>query len=366
MGPIRIAVVIGKISYGGIENVVANYYRVIDKSKVQFDFYYGGNSLEKPKQEFLDLGARYFKLPPVEKPLAFKREFRQYLKKNIYKIVHVHMNTLSFLAIDVAWKEGVPVRICHNHSVPSGEAFFKKILKNSLKFLCTIHATDMFACSEKSGRWFYGNKVYDQGKVHLMSNAIDLNRFHYSDDKRCEIRKKLNIQDKLVIGHVGRFTYAKNHLFLLDVFSEVLTKAPNAVLVLVGDGELKTSILKKIKDLNLQDKVILVGQSETPEYYYLAFDVMAFPSVFEGLPVTVVECQASLRPIVVSDVVPDEAIFSDGVYRCSLDKGPSVWAEQIIATAGKLVRVDERKNLYDIFVQAQNLCSWYVEKASEI
>ncbi len=366
MGPLRIAVVIGKISYGGIENVVANYYKAIDKEKVQFDFYYGSDSLEEPNKEFMDMGARYFVLPPTKNPSAFEKTLRGYLRQNKYKILHAHMNTLSFLAVNAAWKENIPVRICHNHSVPSGETFLRKALKSTLRRLCVTHATDFFACAEKSGRWFYGDRVYDSGKVHIMSNSIDFNRFCFSEGKRSEIRGRLGIEDKLVVGHVGRFTYAKNHIFLLESFKEVLDRKPDSVLVLVGDGEFRASIESKIDELDIRDKVIMIGQSKTPEYYYSAFDVMALPSVFEGLPMMVVECQASKRPIVVSDVTPDEAIFSNGVFRCSLEEGASRWADRILEAEGTIVEFDSRMDNFDVNLQARLLCDWYLEKAEKV
>ncbi len=366
MEPLRIAVVIGKISYGGIENVVANYYRAIDRSRVQFDFFYGADSLEEPKQEFIDMGARYFRLPPTSNPIGFSKELRRLLRENSYKILHAHMNTLSFLAVDAAWKEHVPVRICHNHSVPSGEAFLKKTLKSTLRKLCMVHPTDLFACAEKSARWFYGDALFEQGKVRIMPNAIDFDRFQFSEQRRTEIRKELGIDGKLVVGHVGRFTYAKNHGFLLEAFKEVKNQRPDSVLVLVGDGELRASIETRIRELDLADDVIMVGQTSTPEVYYSAFDVMALPSVFEGLPMIVVECQASRRPIVVSEVTPDEAIFSDGVFRCSLNDGAVRWAKQLIDAAHRDVVLDSRQKTFDIRQQAKSLCDWYLNRVEKV
>jgi glycosyltransferase involved in cell wall biosynthesis len=364
--PLRIAVAIGKISYGGIENVVANYYRAIDRNRIQFDFYYGSDSLEEPNKDFIRMGARYFALPPTTHPFAFSRELRGYLRENGYTILHAHMNTLSFLAINAAWKEKVPVRICHNHSVPSGDTLPRRLLKSFLRKLCVIHATDFFACSEKSGRWFYGDDVFNQGRVNIMSNAIDFDRFRFSDERRRTVRDGLGISGKFVLGHVGRFTYAKNHLFLLEVFRKVLERRPDSELVLVGDGELRESIEKRIDELGIRDNVVLIGQTKNPEDYYCAFDVMALPSVFEGLPMMVVEGQASRRPIVVSEVTPDEAVFSNGVFRCTLEDDASVWADRVMEASGTEVVIDQRSNRFRIEMQAAELCDWYLNKADQL
>lgn len=364
--PLRIAVVIGKISYGGIENVVANYYRAIDKKKVQFDFFYGADSLEEPKEEFIAMGARYYKLPPEKHPLSFRRELRKHLRENHYTIIHAHMNTLSFLAIGAAKAEGVPVRICHNHSVPSGEAFLKKLLKGTLRLLCRRGPTDYFACAEKSARWFFGDKAFEEGRVKIINNAIDFNRFSFSEDRREQTRKKYDLDGKYVVGHVGRFTYAKNHMLIIDAFKEVRKLRSDAVLVLVGDGELKDMIISKIKAENLEDSVLMVGQTDNPELFYPAFDVMLLPSVFEGLPMMVVEGQAALRPIVVSEVTPDEAIFSNGVFRCSKNDSPSVWAERMLEASKTEVVIDNRSDRFRVERQAEDLCEWYLNKDAEI
>jgi len=158
--------------------------------------------------------------------------------------------------------------------------------------------------------------------------------------------------------------HARPHLFLLASFKEVLARRPDSVLVLVGDGELRASIEKRIDELGLRSNVILTGQTKTPEDYYCAFDVMALPSVFEGLPMIVVESQASRRPIVVSEVTPDEAIFSNGVSRCSLEEGPSKWAEAMVASAGKTVELDSRSDRFNVARQAQELSDWYLERVS--
>lgn len=199
--PIRVAQIMGKLWAGGVEMVVFNYYRAIDKSKIQFDFYYDADSTVEPPQDLIDMGARFYKIPPYQKLPQYIRELKKHLKENQYLIVHSHLNTLRVFPLFVAWMCRVPVRVAHNHSVPSGKELKRDALKYFLRIFGRVFPTDYFACSEKAGRWMFGNRNYDAGKVVVIKNATDFERFRADEETIEKLKKQLGLNDKFVIGH---------------------------------------------------------------------------------------------------------------------------------------------------------------------
>ena len=364
--PIRVAQIMGKLWAGGVEAVVFNYYRAIDKSKVQFDFYYDADSTVEPPQDLVDMGAGFNKVPPYQQLPKYLKTLLGYFRKNKYQIIHSHINTLSVFPLFAAWVSRIPVRVAHNHSVPNGREFKRNALKYFLRQFATIFPTHYFACSEKAGKWLFGTRNYNEGKITVIRNAIDFDRFAFSEPKRTELRSKLHITDKFVVGHVGRFTYAKNHMFLLDVFSEISKKNENAVLILVGDGELHDEVIGKIKELDLEGKVILTGKVQNPEDYYHAFDIMVMPSVFEGLPLTVIEAQIAQIPIIVSEAISEEAVISNGCKYRSLKNTADEWAEAALKCSQIEVVLNEKSQMYNIRNQASNLMNWYLQRSKEL
>lgn len=359
--PLRVAQIMGKLWAGGVENVVFNYYRAIDKTKIQFDFYYDADSTVEPPQDLIDAGARFIKIPPYQQLPQYLNTLRNNFKANNYKIVHSHINTLSVFPLYMAWKCGIPVRIAHNHSVPSGKEIKRDLLKQVLRRFSRIFPTDYFACSERAGRWMFGDKLMKANRVFVMRNAIDFDKFRADSTKSQELKETLKIENKTVIGHVGRFTFAKNHMFLLDLFKQYSNERDNAALLLVGDGELHNEIVNKINELHIVDKAVMVGKVSNPNEYYGIIDVLILPSVFEGLPLTVIEAQCSGVPVVMSDVVSDEAIISDSVAKLSLSSGMDNWIEHIDTYKGKKVTLNSNAVNYDIKEQVHKLEDWYLE-----
>lgn len=307
--PTRIAYIIGKMWAGGVESCVFNYYRVIDKSRYQFDIFYDADSTVEPPADLVEMGARFYRLPPYQNLFSYLKELRKILKKEKYTIVHSHLNTLSVFPLYAAWIEGVPIRIAHNHSVPAGTEWKRNIIKKVLKRFARVFATHYFACSEKAGRWLFGDAAFNAGKVTLIRNAIDYTLFYPDEEERQIIRKELDLTGKFVVGHVGRFTYAKNHKFLISVFREILKIQENAVLILVGDGELHDEIIECLKKNEVLDKTILTGKKKNIFRYYQAMDVMILPSIFEGLPMTIIEALACNVPCILSKAIPEEALI---------------------------------------------------------
>ena len=223
--PIRVAQIIGKWLGGGVEAVVMNYYRNIDRSKIQFDFICDEDSTNIPYDEIKKLGGKVIIIPPYQKVIKYHKALKKVLKEGNYKMVHSHINTLSVFPLFAAKCVGVPVRIAHSHSTSNKKEWKKTLMKNALKPFSKVFATNYMCCSEYAGRWLFGNKEYDKGNVYLLNNAIDLDKFKYDEKVRKRKRKELGIKDDtLVIGHIGRFVAQKNHTFLIDIFNELHKK----------------------------------------------------------------------------------------------------------------------------------------------
>ena len=271
-----------------------NYYRHLDHSKIQFDFICDDDSTNIPYDEIEKLGGKVILIPPYQKVFKYQRELRRVLRDGKYKIVHSHINTLSVFPLYAAKKVGVPVRIAHSHSTTNKKEWKKNLLKQVLRPFSKKYATNYMCCSELAGRWLFGDKAYDEGKVYLLNNAIDLDKFKYDKKIKDKKRKELGIkEDTIVIGHIGRFVAQKNHTFLIDIFNQFHKKEKNSILLLAGQGPLQEEIKNKVRELGLDDSVRFLGQRNDANELYQVFDVFLLPSLYEGLPVVGVEAQAS-------------------------------------------------------------------------
>ena len=352
--PIRIAHIIGKMCAGGVESVVFNYYRAIDHSKYQFDFYYDADSSVEPPQDLIEMGARFIKVPPYQHIFQYLKTLKKHFIERDYFIVHSHLNTLSVFPLFAAWQSKIPIRIAHNHSVPRGKEYARNSLKNILKQFSTLFANHYFACSEEAGRWLFGNKLFDEQKVTVIHNAIDFSRF-FNEEKDETICKQFGLSsNSLVIGHIGRFTAAKNHQKIISIFEAVCKHDNNAKLLLVGDGELYEEIHNRVK-------VAFAGKVSDPEKYYSVIDVLILPSIFEGIPVTVIEAQIAGIPCVISNIVNSEVVISDACYYLGIDETDEKWANTIISLVNKRANLTENSQNYNIEVAVQLLERKYSE-----
>lgn len=363
--PIRIAHIIGKWLGGGVESVVMNYYRHIDRTKIQFDFLCDEDSTNIPYEEIEQLGGRVILIPPYQKVFKYQKELIRIFKENNYKIVHSHINTLSVFPLRAAKKAGVKVRIAHSHSTTNKKEWKKNLLKQVLRLFSKVYATDCMCCSELAGRWLFGDKAYESGKVYLLNNAIDLDKFKYNEKLRKEKRKELGISDDtLVIGHIGRFVAQKNHTFLIDIFNEVHKKNNNSVLLLAGQGPLMEEIKNKVKELKLNDSVRFLGQRNDVNELYQAFDVFCLPSLYEGLPVVGVEAQASGLLCILSNAMTKETKVFDITKFISLNNTPKDWADSILDDVKKYKRIDTSKEMtsknFNIKEEAKKLEKYYL------
>lgn len=362
--PIRIAQIIGKWVGGGVEAVVMNYYRHIDKTKIQFDFICDNDSTNIPYQEIESLGGKVILIPPYQHQKAYQKSLQKILKENQYHIVHSHINTMSIFPLYAAKKAKVPVRIAHSHSTSNKIEWKKNILKTILKPFSKLYATDYFCCSELAGKYLFGENTYKKGQVYLLNNAIDLDKFKYDESIRMEQRKNLNIKDNtLVLGHIGRFVQQKNHTYLIDIFKKVNDLNNNTKLILVGQGPLEEEIKNKVTTLGLKDKVIFLGQLEETNKIYQAFDIFLLPSLYEGLGMVLIESQVSGLPSIASTEVPTIAKVTDKLHFIDLNNQEE-WTNYINnlkITKRKSYITEIKKYGYDIKTEAKKLETKYIK-----
>lgn len=364
--PKRIAQIMGKWLGGGVEAVVMNYYRNIDRTKVQFDFLCDSDSTDIPYEEIESLGGRVILIPPYQKPFKYHKELKRILKENKYEIVHSHINTMSVFPLFAAWCAKVPRRIAHSHSTTNKAEWKKNLMKQVLKHFSKVFATHYMCCSELAGRYQFGNKTYDKGQVYLLNNAIDLDKFQFDPQIRKVKRDELGIaQDALVIGHIGRFVTVKNHTFLVDIFNEIVNKNDKAILVLAGQGPLVEDTLNKIDSLGLNDKVKFLGQRSDANELYQAFDVFLLPSLYEGLPVVGVEAQAAGLLTYFAKDITKEAKVLESTTIMTLQNTAEEWADSILAKLVTFERKDTKeeisKNNFNIKVEANKLKKYYYD-----
>ena len=368
--PIRILNLFTIMNRGGTETMVMNYYRKIDKSKVQFDFMVHRSEQGLYDKEIEELGGRIFRMIPI-RPWslnAYRKQLSEFFKNHPeYKIIHSQMSELGYYAFVEAKKVGIPVRISHAHSSPNGFNL-KTIPRFYLKKRMLPYITHMFMCGEKAGEWLFGKK--NKNSTIQVNNAIDAKKYIFNPTLREKVRREFNISNnQIVVGHVGNFTEPKNHKFIIDVFSEIQKQNKNAVLLLVGDdsGHLGLEIHQKIQQLGLQN-VIFTGTRSDVDELMQAMDVFLFPSLFEGLSLASVEAQAAGLPVLISDRVPIECKKTDLVKVIPLATPVSVWADAVFEAAKV-----ERRNTYDeikkagfdVEENAKWLQEFYLKVASE-
>ena len=363
--PVRVAQIMGKWVGGGVESVVMNYYRYIDRTKIQLDFICDDDSTNIPYEEIEKLGGKVILIPPYQKVFKYHNKLKKILKEGHYKIVHSHINTLSVFSLFAAKCAGVPVRIAHSHSTTNKKEKKKNLLKQLLRPFSELFATDYMCCSELAGRWLFGDKEYDKGNVYLLNNAIDLDKFKYNETLRKKKRKELGIKDDtLVIGHIGRFVAQKNHDYLIDIFNEIHKKNNNSILLLAGQGPLMEDIKNKVKELNLEDSVKFLGQRNDANELYQAFDVFLLPSLYEGLPVVGVEAQAAGLLCYLSDDMTKETKVLNITKFMSLNNTPEEWADNILDDVKKYKRIDTSKEMtaknFNIKEEAKKLEEYYL------
>lgn len=321
---------------GGMEAFVMNYFRELAKQGISFDFVsmYGTIAHE---QEILKLGGRVFYVPNVKKDyFGYVKAFRELLQREKYDIVHVNMlSAANIVPLRLAKQAGVGKVIAHSHNA-SAPGLVRKLMDKWNRPGLNRYADMKLACSETAGRWLFGDSVFERGEVTVVSNAIDTRKYSFSLENREAVRRQHGVGDGILVGHVGRFQVQKNHQAIVQIFNEVQKIMPTARLCLVGDGELKEKIREELQQLGILQKVIFAGVCPDVERYLSAMDVFLFPSLFEGLPFTLLEAQANGLPCVISDSITEEAVLlKEKILRLSLEESGPKWAKAVIFCAEK-------------------------------
>ena len=328
----RILHVLGGLSLGGAESRIMDLYRNIDRKEIQFDFLVHSKQEEHFDSEIRKMGGNIYRVPRFRIYNYF--EYRKALvtffqTHREFSAVHGHMTSTASIYLPIAKKFGVPVTIAHARSagVPSG---MKGVITRLLRIPLKHRADYCLTCSKMAGVSVFGKEWVQLGKVEVIPNAIDAEKYDYSPSTREEYRKKLNLDEKWVIGHVGSFREAKNHEFLIRIFAEIRKKRTDAVLLLLGEGELMDKIKRLTEELHLSDSVFFLGNHDNVNAYYQAMDYLIFPSFYEGLPGTVVEAQVSGLPCLISNTIADEVKVTDLVTAYSLQKTAGEWAQYVL------------------------------------
>jgi glycosyltransferase involved in cell wall biosynthesis len=361
--PIRVCQFVGNMNGGGVEAVVMNYFRHVDRNKVQFDFVVTESSTFVPREEMESLGARVFAVPAYLNLPAFqKASYDLFREHSEWKIIHSHINALSVFPLKEATKAGIPVRISHSHSTAGKGETLKNVAKAVLKTQANRYPTKRFACSKYAGEWLFGKGT----DFEIVYNAIDLRRFFFNATARAKARAGLGlVGGQVAIGHVGRFMPQKNHRFLLEAFSRAAKRRDDLVLLCVGSGEAEPLAECWVREHGLTSKIKFLGQRDDVNELYQAFDVFALPSLYEGLGLVGIEAQAAGLPCLLSDRITREVDVTETCNFLPVDD-PDVWADAMCAVGprgdAERASVDHDDFAdYDIVRQGAWLTSKYLD-----
>ncbi len=360
----RVLHYVAVMNRGGEETLIMSIFRVIDRKSVTFDFLCTLNEKGAYDDEIYALGGEiyhqelgYCRVPILDRMHSLSIFLRE--NRDRFDVFHIHTQQAmdGYMSACTARKAGIRKVIVHSHSTSTlYHPFFHRLFR---PLLARVKVTRL-ACSDMAGKWLYGN----HSEYTVLKNGIDTSLFSYSEARRNEVRKENGWTDYSVIGHVGSFTHPKNHPFILEVFRQYLLINPKALLVLTGEGPLRTDIENTIVRLDLEGKVILTGARPDVNGLLQGFDLFLFPSLYEGLPVSLVEAQCSGLKCLISDTITEEVLVTDNVCRLSLDLSPSSWAERINAllsdgTERKDMSPSIREAGYDIRDTAGHLKNIY-------
>lgn len=376
--PLRVLVLDTVMDRGGAETMMMNYLRHFDRSKVAYDFLVNRDYRAAYEDEIEALGGRIYRMCPMYPQYfgRYKREFRNFLEQHTeYRIIHSNLEERSYFPLRIAAEKGIPVRIAHAHNRPVGFNP-KSIFREYFRMRLPKYATHMFACGTEAGDWLYGEKNRD--RVIQQRNAIDTSAYRYDASIATQVREEFGVTDSgtFVLGHVGRFFPQKNHIFLIDIFAEVHKRHPNSVLWLVGGGELndalKNQIKAKVDDLGLSGAVEFLGVRGDVNRLLQGMDSFILPSLYEGLPVTMIEAQASGLPCTISDRVPEQCDVTGNVQIIGLNATPAEWAKRILDQHAEYAGTNRTEGTdkvtkagFDIKANAEWLQRFYVDALAE-
>ncbi len=360
---------------GGISSLTMAVNEAIDRTRFEFDYL-----VFRDQKEFCDERAARLGSPkliadvssirnPILKNIAKIRKTRRILKEGGYRIMHVDASTPYDVVLALAAKmAGVKTVVFHSHNEDyEHKATLRNALMPFFRFLIPFCVTDYIAVSEAAAKFMFPKKVVRNRQYRLIPNGIDADRYGYDPSVREAYRKRFGWGDRFVVGHVGRFVYQKNHDFLVDVFAELKKKRDDALLVLIGDGELQDKVRNKVERLGLTDSVVFFGVTHEVPQLMQAMDVFLFPSRYEGLGIAAVEAQAAGLPTVVTDGLPKELEMTDCLRKVSLSSSAGCWAGAVLEAADTVIRCDRADEVkragYDIRTVTRELEGFYASRA---
>ena len=372
--PVRILHILGNTQLGGAESRIMDLYRHMDRSVVQFDFVVHSKEEGYFNEEIRKLGGRIFRVPRfrVLNYFSYCRAWKKLLQehrdadgRSEFHMIQGHMTSTAAIYLPIARKCGIETTIAHARSAGVDKGL-KGILTRFLRRNLSKKADYLFTCSELAGISVFGKKAVEQGRTRFLPNAIDCQKFAPDPLVREKIRRELGIENCYVIGHVGRFHYAKNHEYLLRVFAELVKrKTRDYVLLLLGEGSGMEDIRILSRELGIGDKVYFLGNKSNVNDYYQAMDYFVYPSRFEGMPGTIVEAQTAGLRCLMSDTICKEVIATELVTTRSIREDPGLWADEIEQHLQfqRSSRVDEMKELgFDVHGQAVLMTDFYTRE----
>ena len=372
--PVRILHILGNTQLGGAESRIMDLYRHMDRSVVQFDFVVHSKEEGYFNEEIRKLGGRIFRVPRfrVLNYFSYCRAWKKLLQehrdadgRSEFHMIQGHMTSTAAIYLPIARKCGIETTIAHARSAGVDKGL-KGILTRFLRRNLSKKADYLFTCSELAGISVFGKKAVEQGRTRFLPNAIDCQKFAPDPLVREKIRRELGIENCYVIGHVGRFHYAKNHEYLLRVFAELVKrKTRDYVLLLLGEGSGMEDIMILSRELGIGDKVYFLGNKSNVNDYYQAMDYFVYPSRFEGMPGTIVEAQTAGLRCLMSDTICKEVIATELVTTRSIREDPGLWADEIEQHLQyqRSSRVDEMKELgFDVHGQAVLMTDFYTKE----
>ena len=360
----RVLEVVSALNCGGVEKLLLNYVKKMPLNDFEIDFVVFDRKNTLIANDFEQLGCKIFYVTRIrENYFKMCSELDDIIKNGNYDIVHCHQGYLSFPAINIARKYKVPLRISHSHFAFVPETKIKTLFRKVLTFFVKKNSTNLYACGKDAGIWAWGEKTSESGKVCVMNNAINVPDFVFDADTREIKRKELGVEDKFVIGNVGRMCFQKNQEFLLRVFADIYSKKEDAVLLLIGDGENMEETVELAQSLNISDRVKFLGVRKDVNELLNAMDVFVLPSRFEGLPVTLVEAQCNGLKCFAADTITREVAVGESVEYLSINNTEKLWSDNIIEKNERISPQDAVENVrnsgYDINVEVQKLVDFY-------
>lgn len=335
----RLLCLVSCMNTGGAETFLMKLYRKMDRTKYQMDFGVYTQDECFYDKEIKSLGGRIYHLVPKTRNFfLYKKSLYDLVKKEQYEyVMRITSNAAGFYDLKIAKEAGARVCIARSSNSSDGESFKVKLINSISRFLYVKYVDVKVAPSDLAAEYSFGKSATAIGEVYYLKNGLDLGVYRFSEEKRKGIQEEFNLKDKFVVGHIGRFSRQKNHEFLLDIFHTIKEKREDAVLLLVGNGELKQNIKDKSKALGITDSVIFAGiRSDIPDLLS-AMDVFVFPSFYEGMPNTVIEAQSTGLPCVIADTITKEACVSDIVKYMSLRDSADKWVDQILLSGNNSI-----------------------------